>query len=94
MVPTGQELFSLSSEVPHGASVLLLFPTAQKCLLGQPWSRELSLGQNLDCHYLQGKKKSLVSWQVAPQGIFGRCGQQARPDPMWGRVLVQGVLVG
>lgn len=63
-------------------------PQHKNALLGQPWSRELSLGQSSDCHYLQEKKKSLVSLQVAPQGILVGVGSrrgwiQHRAKPLW-----------
>lgn len=43
-------------EVPR---VRCCSPQHKNALRGQPWSRELSLGQSSDCHYLQGKKNNL-----------------------------------
>lgn len=70
-----------SSEVPLGPQFCSCSPQHKNTLWGQPWSRELSLGQSLDCHYLQEKKKSLVLWQVAPQGILVDVG--SRHGQIW-----------
>lgn len=43
-------------EVFPGPRFLSCSPQHKNALWVQPWSRELSLGQSLDCHYLQGKK--------------------------------------
>lgn len=44
-----------SSEVPLGPQFCSCSPQHKNTLWGQPWLRELSLGQSLDCHYLQEK---------------------------------------